>query len=493
MLVIPVTGKAGWRNPPVVTITLILINCLVFFIFQFNEDQRFFEAQEYYFSSGLADIEISRYANYRQAAAGSTAASKAGGRINKRELSGLYREMRRDAVFLEKLKNDEIITPRDPDYARWKELRQNHDDLLGRITTLKYGFVPARARPLTFLTHMFLHGGIEHLLGNMIFLWLVGCMLEMGCGRIFYSLTYILTGLCAVTLFWLIYPRSSIPLVGASGAIAGLMGAFSVLYNRQKVKIFYSLGFYFNYISIPAIVLLPVWIANEFVQLFFFGGASHVAYVAHIGGLISGAALGLINLKFLGAFNAAALQPELDDEISPLMEKALECIGRLDLDGGRHLLEEILARDPGHLGAMNQLFNVRKVNPRDPGFHQIARKLLEYLCAKNANPELAAKIYDEYLSLARRPRLSPQLHLKMSNVFTALEQPEKAARILALFLRHRPDFPGVPAALLRLSQGYRRKGLLEKYRKCLQVIRSKYPESTESQIAAGNLKQPLNA
>jgi len=77
---------------------------------------------------------------------------------------------------------------------------------------------------------MFLHGGFGHLLGNMIFLWLVGCMLEMGCGRGFYSAAYIVTGLCSVILFWSVYPKSTMPLIGASG----LMGAFTVLYGRKR-------------------------------------------------------------------------------------------------------------------------------------------------------------------------------------------------------------------------------------------------------------------
>ena len=99
---------------------------------------------------------------------------------------------------------------------------------------------------------------------------------EMGCGRLMFAATYLVTGFCASGLFWAIYPNSVIPLVGASGSIAGLMGAFAVLYGRKQVKIFYSLGFYFNYRTVPAIILLPFWVGQEFYQLFF-GGMSNVA------------------------------------------------------------------------------------------------------------------------------------------------------------------------------------------------------------------------
>ena len=89
-----------------------------------------------------------------------------------------------------------------------------------------------------------------------------GVVLEMGCGRILNATSYLVTGLGAVALFWLIYSDSLTPLVGASGAIAGLMGALTVLYGRKKIKMFIYLGFYFHYMRVPAIWLLPPWMGK---------------------------------------------------------------------------------------------------------------------------------------------------------------------------------------------------------------------------------------
>ena len=89
------------------------------------------------------------------------------------------------------------------------------------------------------VTYMFLHGSVGHLFGNMVFLWIVGCMLEMGLGRVKYVGLYIIGGLMAVWGYWLVYMDSTMPLVGASGSIAGLMGAYAVLFKKKKVKIFY--------------------------------------------------------------------------------------------------------------------------------------------------------------------------------------------------------------------------------------------------------------
>jgi len=492
MLLIPLTDKISWRNPPVVTVVLILMNCLVYFIFQFDDQKKYFKAEELYFTSGLAEIEIKRYVEYRNTSDNESSLYDAKGRLNQKQALRYYQEMIKDSDYLDRLRNDEIITPRDSEYQKWKELRDEYEYLRAEITGLKYGFKPAEHKPITFLTHMFLHGSSGHLFGNMLFLWLVGCMLEMGGGRKFYSTSYILTGFGAVTLFWLINPKSPIPLVGASGAIAGLMGAFTVLYYKKKVKIFYSLGFYFNYLKVRAIFLLPIWVANEFYQLFF-GGISNVAYVAHIGGLISGAILGFINLKFLHSFNADVLEPEPEDEVSPIIEKALQYVRKLDMETGGKLLEEALTKAPDHIGAMTHLFNVRKSNPQDPGFHEITTKLLNRLTLENDKYDSAKKIFDEYTELTKRPRLSPKLYFKMISILTSTGALEKAERILAMFLKQKPDFPGIPTALLKLATGYRQKGINAKNQKYLKLLGSLYPNSTEGQIARRNLSKPSRA
>ena len=331
-----------------------------------------------------------------------------------------------------------------------------------------------------------MHGGFGHLFGNMVFLWLVGCMLEMGGGRKFYSASYLLTGFGSVAAFWMAYPNSPLPLVGASGAIAGLMGAFTVLYCRKRVKIFFSLGFFFSYLETRAIFLLPIWVGKEFWDLFS-GGMSNVAYMAHIGGLVSGALIGFFNLKVLKSFNAEVIEPEPEDEISPMIEMALEHIRQLDIENGAEYLEQALAKDPEHIGALTHLYNARKTDPQDPRFHDATRALLSRLTRENTHHKTAAKVFSEYTQLTQRPRLSSELYFKMISVLTGMGYPEKAERILKKFIKQKPDFPGIPSALLKLATGYRQKGGNSKYQKYLQVIDRKYPNSTEGEIARRQL------
>ena len=482
MLIIPLTGKISWRNPPLVTIITILINCLVWFVLQAGDPEKQYEVSEFYFTSGLADIEISHYRAYREGRLQQPVDSLSDQQLEQKVLVQFYLKMQKDKTFLAKLINDEIIKPSDPLYAQWKELRAEYEAERSQLTSFQYGFIPDRPSAVTSVTYMFMHGSTGHLFGNMIFLWIVGCMLEMGLGRIRYAVLYLIGGLFAVWLYWLIYMSSTVPLVGASGAIAGLMGAFAVLFGKKKVKIFYSLGFYFNYIKIPAIVLLPIWLGNELYQLFG-GGASHVAYVAHIGGLIGGALFGYICLKFSLGFNKDVIADTPVDEISPLIEKALKHIAELDMETGRQLLEKVLAKEPDNIDALTHLFNVYKLEPENKKFHQTAKKLIFELTRSYNTYEKAHGIYQEYIRHTDGPRLSSQLYIQLSMMFIATGHLENAVKILTMLIKKVPDSPGVPTALLKLAGAYRQKGMVPKGQRCMQLICNRYPQSTEAQVA----------
>ena len=148
---------------------------------------------------------------------------------------------------------------------------------------------PGRA-PEHILYSMFLHGGWMHILGNMWFLWIFGNNVEDAMGRVRFIVFYLLCGLAAALTQVALQPSSIIPMVGASGAISGVMGAYVVLYPRVKVYNFLFLGFFFTTIALPAWAMLGYWFL---LQLFGTLGASEggVAVFAHIGGFIAGAVL----------------------------------------------------------------------------------------------------------------------------------------------------------------------------------------------------------
>jgi membrane associated rhomboid family serine protease len=143
------------------------------------------------------------------------------------------------------------------------------------------------------LTHMFLHGSWMHLLGNMWFLWLFGNNVEDSMGRLRFLAFYLLCGLAAAAAQIVTNPASVIPMVGASGAISGVMGAYLLLYPRVRVYTLVPLGFFITSMALPAWVMLGYWFLIQFVSgLGSFGGeGGGVAFWAHIGGFVAGVVL----------------------------------------------------------------------------------------------------------------------------------------------------------------------------------------------------------
>ena len=149
------------------------------------------------------------------------------------------------------------------------------------------------ASPATLLTSMFLHGGWFHILGNLWFLWVFGDNIEDVMGPLRFIVFYLLCGLAAAFAQILSDPDSAIPMVGASGAIGGVMGAYALLFPRARVQTLLVLGFYITTIGVPAFVMLGYWFLLQILGGLPALGASEggVAFWAHIGGFVAGLVL----------------------------------------------------------------------------------------------------------------------------------------------------------------------------------------------------------
>ena len=152
-----------------------------------------------------------------------------------------------------------------------------------------WGLVPRLSEPETYLTSMFLHGGVMHLLGNMLFLWIFGDNLEEEMGHLGFLGFYLAGGIAAAWLQVAADPRSEIPMVGASGAIAGVMGGYLLLFPRARVDVLLFFVIIIRIFPVPAWIMLGVWFGLQLI-----GGYSAnsqtggVAYWAHAGGFVAG-------------------------------------------------------------------------------------------------------------------------------------------------------------------------------------------------------------
>jgi len=147
-------------------------------------------------------------------------------------------------------------------------------------------------QPLNLFTSMFLHGSWMHLIGNMWFFWIFGNNIEDSMGHLRFIVFYLLGGLAAALLQVFMNPASMVPMVGASGAISGIMGAYLILYPRVRVFAVIPLFVFFTTVALPAWVMLGYWMLLQFLgSLQATGDGGGVAFWAHIGGFAAGAIL----------------------------------------------------------------------------------------------------------------------------------------------------------------------------------------------------------
>ena len=167
------------------------------------------------------------------------------------------------------------------------------DPDLGTAIIYTFGFVPAKFSIITIITSMFIHGGLAHIIGNMWFLWLFGDNVESVLGHLKYFLFYMVCGIGAALGQFLISTSSQVPMVGASGAIAGILGAYMIQFPKARVHVLVILIF-ITTIAVPAQIVLGLWFLMQLT-----GGlgtlgmdtTGGVAWFAHVGGFISGVGL----------------------------------------------------------------------------------------------------------------------------------------------------------------------------------------------------------
>jgi len=362
MLLLPYQTRFTARSLPLATLLIALACVLVYFVFQGRDEQVLQQAYQQYAGSELPRIELPRYESWlvdrsdrpsHERLAALRAASA------KNAVVPAAAIMQSDAEFMRELHARRIVTTTDPQYAAWSQQRREFDAALGRSFTERFSLKPDWSEPWRLITHQFLHGSFGHLLGNMIVLLLAGPFAEAGLGRLRFLFAYLVGGAAAGAVFLLIAPGS---LIGASGAISAAMAMVAVIYGTRRVPVFYWIFVYFDTARIPALALLPVWIANELYQWASEPG-SRVAYAAHVGGFVAGALLAWMlkprdAKRIDNVLDAQFGDEKREEEQSELLRQAQEAAARLDTKRAARLYRELCDLHPNRVDYMAACFNM---------------------------------------------------------------------------------------------------------------------------------------
>lgn len=484
MLVIPFDRKLDWRRPPLATIGLVLVNVLVFFLFQANDDHRLAAAVDYYYGSGLHEIELPRYRDHLRQAGDEEFLDAFESDLAEPASPWLFR-MQSDADFMQRLYAGQVVAPSDPIYPQWQQQRSQFEHLLSQITSFGWGYIPARPTWYSAVAHMFLHGDIGHLLGNMFFLFAVGFLVEGAIGPVAVLLSYLVTGFGALALFALVEPNSSVPLVGASGAIAGLMGMYAVLFGRRRISFFYYVLIYFDYVKAPAILLLGLWLGFELIQYFWLSPDSSVAYMAHVGGLLSGAAVALllkllpraVDEEYLAENDTSGVRAKRVEEVVAHME-------RLDFAKAVPLLEQLLQDHPNDRDLLTRLLTCTGFAPADDAYHNAVHRVLSLTASDSDTDHFVIDTYRDYLARAKpKTRMTVQLVRKLMPRLVRLRQLPDAERLLAVMLKNPQSFPEAAAVTAQIANLLMKQQQAQRGRQYFMLLLERFPTAPEAELA----------
>lgn len=423
---------------PVGVVLLVVVNLFVFFGLQQGDEARFRRAVDYYSGSVLAEIEPDRYRAHLLGRGDHEAVAKFDRLLkNRRDLAPLLEQMADDRAFMGELRQGTVVPPTDEMHGRWRQARQSFEGLMAGVVGERYAFRSDQPTLLTAFSSQFLHGDVSHLLGNMLVLVLIGPAVEGLVGSAAFLAIYLLGGLAGAGM-WLFATNGS-GLIGASGAIAAVMGAFSVLLRWRRIPFFYFIVVYFDIVRAPALLALPIWLLNEAVQLLWLGGG-RVAYEAHIGGLLTGGLLALPLLQQaqqrLLPDEGAARQavPAATERRDRHLAQARKAMREADFELARQAYGRAAAHAGSDSAVWQECLNVLKLAPASAEFHQACRRFLGQASRSAAMQAMLPTVFMDYLQLAQpRPRLDADRLAALAEVFLGqgrgLEL-ERAARLL---------------------------------------------------------------
>ena len=469
MIVIPFDKKIDWKTPPTVTLLLIIINIVIYFSFQLHDDEKFSNVQSYYHQSGLADLELPLFkeALIKQGLPYDTAPS-------------LF-QLETNKPFLHALKHEEIITPSHPNYETWRTNRLHLNKMMQQIVSWKYALKTGEPTMLAIINHIFLHADFSHLLGNILFLLAVGFIVEQSMTKYLYSISYLFCGIFS-GLFTIPFGGDSlIPSLGASGAISGLMGMYAILFGFRKVSFFYFIYIYFDYIKLPAIYLLVMWLAYELFQQVIYSDITNINYLAHIGGLISGAMIAFAIKKLMPQnINYNYLdQRKVTEAFNHRLQQANSYVDTLDYDKAAPLFSILFNDQPHNREVLYGYYKTHKLNIASEEHHYGATTILSLSDRDVATNKLITDVFNEY-STIKSPRFNEAMMNSLIRRFTTINAFEQAERVVSIMQKSPGNFEQLPSHLGIFINKLLLKGQHKKAKQYSDYLCSSYPHHQET-------------
>jgi membrane associated rhomboid family serine protease len=329
-------------------------------------------------------------------------------------------------------------------------------DTLNSNPLRKWGYVPNDPKFITIFTCIFFHEGFWHLFGNMLFLFLAGCAIEDLWGRPLFLGFYLLSGVAATLTHDLKFPSSAIPIIGASGAIAGLMGAFLVRLARTKIRLFYFIWVFRIWtgtFEAPAFIMLPLWFLQQIFYAMISNESAGVAFWAHIGGFAFGAvfAFGMDMLKIEQKYIAPSIEKKVSLVQNPLFLQAVDMAEKGEHAEALVALQKVVRQEPNHMDAYLEMRHIYEVAGDAKGFTAASAGILD-AALRSRDPEMVQGNLDHYTHSQLRLPLPPKTLLGVAAFHEENNDEHNAIVMYEDLLEAYPDDPLAMKACSKMAR-----------------------------------------
>jgi len=306
------------------------------------------------------------------------------------------------------------------------KLSARYEELRATSALERYAFVPVHPTWYSYITANFLHGGWLHIIGNMWFLWLAGIVLEDVWGRGLYLAVYLVAGAFALQVHSWFNAGSNIPTLGASGAVAALMGAFLIRFPRVRINmVWFWMFIRVTRFSAEAYWLLPLWFLMEIFSGVLFGAHSGVAHMAHVGGFAFGM-LAAVAIRRSGVEHAInkAIEQEIDPEHDAEIDQIQALVGQNRLDEALSELDRFTAVNPESENTLLLLREIQWRKQNIPAYASATQRLCAIHLSLRAT-ENALKDYEELVQAGGGP-LAAETWFKLCHALEDRQEYERA-------------------------------------------------------------------
>lgn len=456
MIIFPTEKRFDWSNPPFTLLFLILFNVVIFFFYQFSDDEKLDFAFGLYQQEQLLDIEWQAYQVFLEEKKQNERLVEYQQLYQDEHFGSLATYILYDQPFYQYLQDHsaEIFAP---DYlSRWQMIREQIADSIFSTSSLRFGLIPSRLNPVNTITYQFLHGGLMHLLGNMFFLVVCGFAVESAIGHGRFLLFYLLSGVAGGLLHSVSELQSITPLIGASGSISGVMAMYLVVFNMRKIEFFYWFYVFVGYFRAPALFILPFYIGKELFD-YFSPGTSNVGYLAHAGGFVFGALqTGLLVLLKPDLLNQEYI--EEDQSVDPKQEQLdviYKALKNFHFPRALKGLNEYLDESPGSFELQRLKHRLLEaLKGKDLHSHVLQVLSMKNLTDKEISHQ--CQIFDAYSDLYAQLK-TPQL-AGLGISFCKLDDISTAERIFNMLREKEGDNNTLATFAKKLSQHFQGKG-----------------------------------